>query len=58
MSEDRATALTEYDKYYSEPQPHIAFYGKLVAKAIIDLADSTTQAHFGFARADFFDRFG
>lgn len=57
MSEDRATALTEYDKYYSEPQPHIAFYGKLMAEAIIDLADSTTQTHFGFLTADFFASF-
>jgi len=57
MSEDRATALTEYDKYYSEPQPHIAFYGKLVTKAIIDLADSTTQAHFGFVPTVYFDSF-
>ena len=47
MSEDRTVALAEYDKYYAEPQPHIAFYGHLKAKAMIDLADSATQVHFG-----------
>lgn len=57
MSEDRATALEEYDKYYSQLQPHIVFYGKLEAKAIIDLTDLATQAQFGLTQKDFFAGF-
>jgi RES domain-containing protein len=55
ISEDRITALAEYDKYYTEPQPLIAFYGHLKAEAIIDLGDSATQMHFGFMQNDFYD---
>lgn len=57
MAKDRDTALTEYDKYFTKPEPHIVFYGKLEAKEVIDLSDTATQAHFGFGPEDFFEGF-
>lgn len=57
MAGDRDTALVEYDKYFTKPEPHIVFYGELEAKEVIDLSDSAIQAHFGFGPEDFFEGF-
>ncbi len=60
MSEDRATALAEYDKYYTDTgnhEPCLFYTGKFSAVAILDLGNPATMAHFSLTTADFFQAF-
>ena len=60
MSEDRSTALAEYDKYFTDlgdDQPMVLYTGFLRAAAIIDLGDPEICKHFGLNDADFFTAF-
>ncbi len=60
LAENRATALAEYDKYYTElgdHQPCVIYAGNLAARAILDLNDPAVREYFGITEADFFSSF-
>jgi RES domain-containing protein len=60
MADDRNTALTEYDKYYTDlgnVEPCVIYTGRLTSAAIIDLEDPDIRDHFGLTDADFFTAF-
>ena len=60
MAEDRATALAEYDKYYTDAddhQPCLLYSGILKAGALLDLSDPVTMTHFGLSEPDFHSAF-
>ena len=60
MADDRDTALTEYDKYYTDLgniEPCVVYTGRLTSTAMIDLEDPAVRDHFGLTNADFFSAF-
>ena len=60
LAEDRDTAQTEYDKYFTgmgDHQPCLTFTGDLKAGAILDLGDAATCAHLGISDSDFYGAF-
>jgi hypothetical protein len=60
LSEGRATALAEYDKYYTNTgnhEPCVFYTGALVAGAMLDLGDPAVAKHFGLTDVDFFQAF-
>lgn len=60
LAEDRDTAQTEYDKYFTDEddhQPCLTFTGDLRAAAVLDLGDAATCAHLGLSDADFYGAF-
>jgi RES domain-containing protein len=60
MADDRKTALSEYDKYYTDrgsDEPFLTYTGRLTSAAMIDLGDPALRNHFGLTDADFFTEF-
>src|SRR3954465_13604639 len=50
MADDRDTALTEYDKYYTDlgnVEPSVIYTGRLTSAATIDLENPAVRDHFG-----------
>ncbi|OYW17693.1 MAG: hypothetical protein B7Z52_06340, partial [Burkholderiales bacterium 12-64-5] len=60
LAEDRDTAQTEFDKYYTDEddhQPCLTFTGDFEAAAILDLGDAATCNHLKLDDADFYGAF-
>lgn len=60
LAEDRDTAQSEYDKYFTDVgdhQPCLTFTGHLKAAAIIDLGDAATCTYLGLDEANFYGAF-
>ncbi|OAI42307.1 hypothetical protein AYO41_04515 [Verrucomicrobia bacterium SCGC AG-212-E04] len=60
MADDRNTALTEYDKYYTDlgnVEPCVIYTGRLTSAAIIDMENVAVRNHFKLTDTDFFTAF-
>lgn len=57
LAEDASTALTEYEKYFSDVPPSVLYRVELKAAAIIDLCDPETSGHLSLTEDDLFGSF-
>jgi len=53
FGEGPETARAEFDSYYKRPLTELGYYARVRLKAILDLTDARTRAHFGLKESDF-----
>ena len=57
MSQDRETALAEYESYYADPEPQLTYHADFQTDAVLDFEDQRVRRHFGVNDDDFFKGF-